>query len=181
MQKRKEFLIAEKQILDSFCVYERRKKMKLIKTISLLLLFMTLFVGCRAKDKSLDDYYRALPEATDLVSVDISSKPLSTSIKNVFEDKNGAGYSIMFMMDGYAGDDSIGVIVGVSKDNVVKGVITARYNDSKPLPDDYNAKFIGKDLAGIEAVDTVAGVTVSSTAYRFAVSEAVKAVAFLNK
>ena len=86
----------------------------------------------------------------------------------------------MVQFNGYHSDAS-NIIVGVSSDNVVMGIVCVRYTDSIPLGESFENCFVGKDLSGVESVDLVAEVTISSKAYRNAVADAVKSAEILNK
>ena len=155
---------------------------KILNIVTIFLLCLMCIVGCIPRDDSLDDYYKALPTAKKLTSVDISGSNFPDSVKAVFKDKYDAGYSIMVQFNGYYGENSpSNIIVGVSTDNVVMGVVCVRYADSIPLGNDYENCFVGKDLSGVESVDLVANVTVSSKAYRNAVADAIRAAEILNK
>ena len=153
---------------------------KFLNVAIILLLCLMCVVGCFPRDDSLDNYYKALPTAKKLISVDISNNNLPDSVVDVYKDEYGAGYSIMVRFNGYHSDAS-NIIVGVSADNVVMGIVCVRYTDPIPLGESFENCFVGKDLSGVESVDLVAEVTISSKAYRNAVADAVKSAEILSK
>ncbi len=92
------------------------------------------------------------------------------------EDGNLLGHVATVTVKGYAGN--ISVTVGVdSEGKVTKAEVTASSEThGKAGMATYTDNFKGLDAAGVEAVDTFSGATISSTAIRGAILDAVNAV-----
>ena len=165
-----------------FAFYESEQIMsKILRTMAMLISLVVMLTGCIIEnDDHLKVFYDALPEATKLVSVDISSMDIPESVEQVYKDNKGEGYSIMLAFNGYYSTNNR-IVVGVSDDYIISGVITVTYSDSVPLTEGYEGNFVGKDLQGVESMDLIAGVTITSRAYRNAVADAIRTAEILSK
>ncbi|MBQ8414419.1 MAG: FMN-binding protein, partial [Clostridia bacterium] len=123
-------------------------------------------------------YMAVMPDAKGFKDVDISGKNLYPTVKEVKEETSGMGYAIKLETKGY--DKGMILIVGVTTDGVVTGATCIDSNETNGDEKSYGNNFVGKDLAGAGAVDLIAGSTMTTTAYRSAILDAINTVAILG-
>ena len=123
-------------------------------------------------------YMAVMPDAKGFKDVDISGKNLYPTVKEVKEETSGMGYAIKLETKGY--DKGMIIIVGVTKDGVVTGATCIDSNETNGDEKSYGNNFVGKDLAGAGAVDLISGSTMTTTAYRSAILDAINTVAILG-
>ncbi len=123
-----------------------------------------------------------LPGAEGFETVDISSYTLPATVTEVYRATSG-GYVIKLSTTGYA--PGMVIMCGVSPEGEVVGtkLISSGETPSK-LGDVDKAGFIpalvGKNVGDVDSVDTVSGVTKTTSAYRAAVKDALNAVIILG-
>lgn len=127
-----------------------------------------------------------LPDGGSFEKVDLSAYELPTSVTEVYKASNG-GYVIQVTFAGFNTGNV--TMVGIGADGKVAGTkcITVadqggNGKDSKnEIPVlDANGYYVGADVGTIDGVDTVAGITVSTKAYRAAVKDALNAAVILG-
>lgn len=123
-------------------------------------------------------YMAVMPDAKGFKDVDISGKNLYPTVKEVKEETSGMGYAIKLETKGY--DKGMIIIVGVTTDGVVTGATCIDSNETNGDEKSYGNNFVGKDLAGAGAVDLISGSTMTTTAYRSAILDAINTVAILG-
>ncbi len=125
-----------------------------------------------------------MPNGGTFEKVDISSyEGLPEGINEVYTASNG-GYVIQITFAGFnpgnvamIGIDAEGKVTGTK---VITNVESSGYGADR-LPElDANGHFNGADINTIDGVDTVAGCTVSSKAYRSAIKDALAAATILG-
>ncbi len=98
-----------------------------------------------------------------------------SGVLEVYEEKSGMGYAVVLSVQGR--DDKIGVTVGVSSDGKILGIKITKYNDSYGKADMPEAVKILIGQSSTDNVDVlVSGATISSTAVKKAVDDALAAV-----
>ena len=124
-----------------------------------------------------------MPEGGTFEKMDISSYTLPATIKEVNKASNG-GY--VFQVE-FAGFNPGNVaMIGVSAEGKITGTKVITNTESSGygadrLPElDGKGHYNGSDVTTIDGVDTVAGCTVSTTAYRNAVKDALNAAVILG-
>ena len=123
-------------------------------------------------------YMVVMPGANGFKDFDISGKNLYPTVKEVKEETSGMGYAIKLETKGY--DKGMILIVGVTTDGVVTGATCIDSNETNGDEKSYGNNFVGKDLAGAGAVDLISGSTMTTTAYRSAILDAINTVAILG-
>ena len=123
-------------------------------------------------------YNAVIPGAEGFEDVDLTAYTLPATVKEAKRETSGKGYAIKLETKGY--DSGMILIIGVSADGVVTGATCIESKETNGVEKTYGDNFIGKDLDGTNGVDLVAGSTLTSTAYRGAVGDAIKAVAIFG-
>ena len=163
---------------------------KIITTLLLLIAILTLVCGCNTNaensngnvnnENNFFEYLSEfLPGATEFEQVDISDKSLHSDILEVFRDVNGAGYVLKVETAGF--NRGLVLMIGISSDGVVKSATCIQSNETFGTEKTYGESFMGKDVNSAKDVDTVAGSSMTTLAYKRAVINALEAVELLNQ
>ena len=131
-------------------------------------------VDLRSPEEKAVDQMKADLEATE--KMDLSQYTLPSSVTEVL--KGSKGYIIYLSVEGYK--PGMEIACGVSTDGKIVNAICLTSNETNGVQVNYGESFIGKDAAGVEAVDTVAGSTLTSTAYKNAMKDALNAAIVLG-
>lgn len=130
-----------------------------------------------AAKKAEADAARAvvLPEGDSFSELDVSGLE---NIVDAYSANNGAGYVITAVSKGYGGD--MQVMVGIGSDGAITGTQLLSNSEtqgigSKVGEESFTSTFVGVDSAGVDGVATISGATVSSTAFKTAVTSAFQA------
>lgn len=113
-----------------------------------------------------------LPEADGFEEITVEGMP--ESVTQLFEATNGAGYVVMVTVKGYGGN--IEIICGIDANGCITQTKTLSHSETAGLgakidTDEYKGQYIGKD-ASLEGVDSISGATISSNAYKSAITDA---------
>lgn len=108
----------------------------------------------------------------------MNEKNLPECVREVYRADNGAGYVFMLSVKGYGGDMKL--ICGIGSDGVIESCKTLSHAEtsglgSKTADEPYRKQYSGKTADTLDKVDSISGATISSTAYKKAVTDAVKA------
>lgn len=105
---------------------------------------------------------------------------LPSNMTAIYKETSGKGYVFQITTKGY--DSGLVIMCAVSPDGKVLRTSTLSNNEtptiggSKVIDNDgYISNYEGRDLASINGVDTVSGATVTSKAYKAAITDALKA------
>lgn len=126
-------------------------------------------------NKSLKE---VMPKGENFEKLDITKLSLSSSITEVYKETNGKGYVIKIVTAGY-GNDMI-IMCGVNMEDVVTGAVCISSNETLGKEKTYGENFINKNSKDINDVDTIAGATKTTKAYKNAVKDALKCVKLLK-
>lgn len=121
---------------------------------------------------------QVMPEGTGFETTDISTFTLPATVSEVWKETSGKGYVVKLVTAGY-GTDMI-IMCGVNADGVVTGATCLSSNETLGKEKIYGENFGGKDAAGVEAVDTLAGATKTTAAYKNAVKDALNTAIILG-
>lgn len=119
-----------------------------------------------------------LPSGEDFVALDISELGLDEKILAAYSEKNG-GYAFRITVKGYK--SGLTVLCGVDSDGRVSGATCLSSSETLEKEKTYGANFIGKSADDVMSVDTVAGATKTTAAYREAIKLALEAYDALTK
>ena len=155
----------------------------LICTVMTLLLATTnFFTAPIIKENQNASANKALlevmPDGEGFEQMDISTFTLPTTVSEVYKATNGQGYVIKLVTTGY-GSDMV-IMCGVKVDGTVTGAVCLSSNETLSKEKTYGENFALKDAAGVEAVDTIAGATKTTAAYKNAVKDALSSVIILG-
>ena len=123
-------------------------------------------------------YMAVMPDAKGFEDVDLSAYTLPATVTEAKRETSGQGYAIKLETKGY--DKGMIIIVGVSADGVVTGATCITSNETNGVEKSYGGSFSGKDMDGVNAVDLIAGSTLTTTAYRGAVVDAINTATILG-
>ena len=118
-----------------------------------------------------------LPDGDGFEAVDISKYELPATVTEAYKEKNG-GYVIKLETTGY--DVGFIILCGIDKDGIVKGATTISSKETLGYEKTFGDNLKDKTIADIDSVDTVAGATKTTAAYKAAVKDALNAFTILN-
>ncbi len=147
-----------------------------------LLLGLTNFITAPVIEKQENDAVQkaltiVLPNGEDFKSVDLDEFKLPNTITEAYSEKNG-GYVFKMVTTGYA--SGLTILCGIDSQGVVKGATCVASNETNGAEKSYGDKLKNKTVTDVDTVDTVAGSTKTTLAYRNAVKDALNAFAILN-
>ena len=131
----------------------------------------------RLEQAANEAYFGVMEGATGFDTV-TTDKVIPSTVKEIKKEQSGMGYAIKIETKGYG--SGLTLIIGVSADGIVTGAQCIASNETNKHENSYGNNFIGKDLAGVGAVDLVAGSTLTTEAYRNAVIDAINTVSILG-
>ena len=123
----------------------------------------------RAEQARID----ALPEADGFAKLDVALE--GSTVTEVNEATNGAGYVFMVETTGYGAKGSLQIICSINSEGKIVSTNTLAHDETpglgtKVTEDGFRAQFVGKD-ASMQGVDTISGATISSGAYVRAIAD----------
>ncbi len=154
-----------------------------ICTVMALLLAITHSVTAPIIEKNQNAQANAallevMPEGKGFESVDLSAYQLPATVAEVFRETEGQGYVAKLVTAGY-GTDMV-LMCGVTADGVVTGAVCTSSNETLGKEKTYGESFAGKNADEVETVDTIAGATKTTEAYKNAVKDALNTVIILG-
>lgn len=165
-----------------------------MKKISILLLTITLLIplvlsSCYLeKGPDFSHLLAVMPEGAEfdtsccIYSIENASdsdlKNVPSSIQFVYKEKNGLGFVIRVVSTNTFDGAPLVLTIGINPDGTVCGINVDNYDSSyseSVFTNEYIEKYIGNgpSLTGIELIN---GATISSRAFRYAVSEAINVI-----
>lgn len=111
-----------------------------------------------------------MPEGKSFEVADISTLELPATVSEVNRETSGLGYVVKLVTAGY-GSDMV-IMCGVNADGIVTGAVCLSSNETLGKEKTYGENFADKDAAGVDGVDTIAGATKTTEAYKNAVKDA---------
>ena len=118
-----------------------------------------------------------MPGGEGFEAVDISSYTLPETVTEAYKETSGKGFVIKLVTAGY-GSDMV-IMCGVGADGIVTGAVCISSNETLGKEKEYGQSFISKDAAAVETVDTIAGATKTTAAYKNAVKDALNSAIIL--
>ncbi len=120
-----------------------------------------------------------MPKGETFEMIDISTLTLPEKVTEVYKETNGAGYVVKLITSGYG--TNMVVMCGVDASGVVTGAVCLSSNETLGAEKTFGQNFVNKNNAEIDSVDTVAGATKTTEAYKDAVIDAVNTAVVLAK
>ena len=119
-----------------------------------------------------------MPNGSGFEKVDISGYSLPSTVTEVHKETSGVGYVVKLVTAGYG--PNMVIMCGVSSDGIVTGAVCLSSNETLSKEKTYGENFANKDAAAVDAVDTLAGATKTTAAYKNAVKDALNTVVILG-
>lgn len=118
-----------------------------------------------------------MPSGTGFEKVEFDAATLPKTVTEAYKEKSG-GYVITLTTTGYS--SGLTIMVGVNADGTVSGAVCLASQETLGKEKTYGESFVGKNAAGADAVDTIAGATKTTTAYKNAIKDALNSAIILG-
>ncbi len=119
-----------------------------------------------------------MPEGKDFEAVNLADYELPATVTEAHKETSGGGYVIKLVTTGYGAD--MVIMCGVDAKGVVTGAVCLSSNETLGKEKEYGASFTGVDAAALDGVDTIAGATKTTEAYKNAIKDALNAAIILG-
>jgi len=126
----------------------------------------------RKNEASFEALLQVLPDGEDFKEVDLSEFDLPDTITKGYSEKNG-GYVFEIVTKGYSTDMTI--MCGINADGAVTGATYLSGGETHAIKETYGDWFKGKTIEDVDSVDTKSGSTLTTSAYKAAVKDALGA------
>ena len=123
--------------------------------------------------KANEALLEVMPDGGSFEKIDISKYTLPATVTEAYKAKNG-GYVIKLVTTGYS--QGLTIMCGVTADGTVSKAICLASTETLGKEKTYGENFIGKDINGVDTVDTISNATMTTMAYRSAIKDALNAV-----
>ena len=120
---------------------------------------------------------KVLPGGEDFKTIDLASYKLPETVEEAYSEKNG-GFVIKLKTSGY-GSDLI-LMCGINKDGVVEGVEYISGNETLGYEATYGEKLKNATADTVDNVETIAGATKTTSAFKNAVKDALNTAIILS-
>ena len=124
------------------------------------------------KEAEIEALKIVLPSGKDFEELSVEGD-LPDSINKIYKETSGDGYVFRMTVKGYS--KGLTVLCGVSTEGRVTGAVCLSSSETLGHEKDYGESFIDLDASSVPSVDTVSGATMTTKAYRSAVSDALSA------
>ena len=121
--------------------------------------------------KASGSLLEVMPEAAGFENITDTLGELPATVKEVHKETSGLGHVMILGTTTQFSSDEMGITVAIGADGKISNVLLTGYYESKDFGADYPATYIGQDSA-LGGVDTVAGTTFSSAAFKNAIADA---------
>lgn len=148
-----------------------------------LLLAVTNYITApiikKNQDKAANEaLLQVMPNGTSFAEVDLSTYELPATVTEAFKEESGLGYVVKLTTTGYG--SGFVIMCGVNADGTVSGAVCLSSTETLGHEKTFGNNFTGKNVEGVEAVDTISGATKTTAAYRDAVKDAINAATILG-
>ena len=138
-------------------------------------------IEANEKAKATRALLEVMPDGKSFEALDISGQALPATVREAYRAENG-GYVFKLTTTGYA--PGMVIMCGVRADGTVSGSKLISSSETPAIGGvaaiDLASLTVGKNVSDIETVDTVAGATKTTAAYRAAVKDALNAALILG-
>ena len=128
------------------------------------------------KEKTRKALLQVMPDGVSFEPVDISAETLPSTVREVYRAEND-GYVIKLSTTGYS--TGFVIMCGIRTDGTVSGAVCLSSTETLGYEKTYGQSFLDKNKEEVEGVDTIAGATKTTAAYRSAVRDALNAALIL--
>lgn len=133
-------------------------------------------IEANEKEKTRKALLQVMPDGVSFEPVDISGETLPATVREVYRAENG-GYVIKLSTTGYS--TGFVIMCGIRADGTVSGAVCLSSTETLGYEKTYGQSFLDKNKEEVEGVDTIAGATKTTAAYRSAVKDALNAALIL--
>ena len=133
-------------------------------------------IEANEKEKTRKALLQVMPDGVSFEPVDISGETLPSTVREVYRAENG-GYVIKLSTTGYS--TGFVIMCGIRADGTVSGAVCLSSTETLGYEKTYGQSFLDKNKEEVEGVDTIAGATKTTAAYRSAVRDALNAALIL--
>ena len=118
-----------------------------------------------------------MPNGEGFEKMDVSGYTLPATVTEVYSEASG-GYVFKLTTTGYS--SGLVILCGVNADGTVSGATCLASTETLGYEKTFGENFIGKNMEGVDGVDTVSGATRTTGAYRDAMKDALNAAIILG-
>ena len=118
-----------------------------------------------------------MPNGQGFEKMDVSGYTLPATVTEVYSEASG-GYVFKLTTTGYS--SGLVILCGVNGDGTVSGATCLSSSETLGYEKTFGENFIGKNMEGVDGVDTVSGATRTTGAYRDAMKDALNAAVILG-
>ena len=119
-----------------------------------------------------------MPEGTGFEAVAFDEYTIPEIVTEVYRETSGLGYVVKLVTSGYG--TNMVIMCGVDNGGIVTGAVCLSSNETLSKEKTYGEKFLNKDAAAVDAVDTIGGATKTTKAYKNAVKDALNTAIILG-
>ena len=124
-----------------------------------------------------DSLLVVLPDGKDFEKMDLSAYTLPSTVTGAYKEANG-GYVIELLTAGYGANFKL--MCGIDATGTVKGSVCISSSETLGYEKTYGENLLEATVDTVDSVDTVAGATKTTEAYKNAVKDALNAVIILQ-
>ena len=118
-----------------------------------------------------------MPNGQGFEKMDVSGYTLPATVSEVYSEASG-GYVFQLTTTGYS--SGLVILCGVNADGTISGDTCLSSSETLGYEKTFGENFIGKNMEGVDGVDTVSGATRTTGAYRDAMKDALNAAVILG-
>ena len=118
-----------------------------------------------------------MPNGEGFEKMDVSGYTLPATVTEVYSEASG-GYVFKLTTTGYS--SGLVILCGVNADGTISGATCLSSSETLGYEKTFGENFIGKNMEGVDGVDTVSGATRTTGAYRDAMKDALNAAVILG-
>jgi electron transport complex protein RnfG len=118
-----------------------------------------------------------MPGGEGFEKMDVSGYTLPATVSEVYSEASG-GYVFQLTTTGYS--SGLVILCGVNADGTISGATCLSSSETLGYEKTFGENFIGKNMEGVDVVDTVSGATRTTGAYRDAMKDALNAAVILG-
>ncbi len=138
--------------------------------------FVTAPIIKETQDKiKYESLYEVMPDATGFEDVALTDT-MPETVTGIYKEAAGNGYAITVSTSSQYSNGDMMFTLGLDANGAITAVKLIQYTESKDFGADYPGRYVGVDAGSVSGVDTVAGVTYSSEAFKNAVTDALTAL-----
>lgn len=136
--------------------------------------FTAPVIASNKEAAAYESLYVVMPDAQGFEKVELPADA-SETVTSLYKETSDLGYVATLSTTSQYSSDNMGITVAIGADGTIVGVTLTGYYESKDFGPDYPQTYIGAD-SSLSGIDTFAGVTYSSAAFKEAIQDAFDAL-----